>query len=120
MDSKNIKDYLHLYLGQQCRCFNHADSEGWIETISCSIIIDYEDEDSEIEGIVPILRPLSDMTEEEMKSVGHMPHVPLHKDDLKYAIIRNSWPPEQTRYLLSRGFDLFNLIESGLAIKKSS
>lgn len=130
MDSKNIKDYLHLYLGQQCRCYNHADREGWLETISCTIIIEYGDEDSEIEGIVPILRPLSDMTEDESRC--------FHSFGGRYSIVNPKYAINQifganlfyegdngiqiahlTQHLLSKGFDLFGLIDAGLAIKKS-
>lgn len=61
------------------------------------------------QDLKPILRPLSSMTEEEQEEYnkrkqrkGFMAQV--HADN--------------TLWLLSRGFDLFGLIDKGLAIKK--
>jgi hypothetical protein len=126
---KNIKDYLHLYLGCQCKQMGQANEDQTFTLTGIS----YDDLQRQwwayftgeeecyavVKDVFPILRPLSDMTEEEMEHVGPMPHIPLHKEDLNYAIIRGTWTPEQTKYLLSRGFDLFGLIDSGLAIDKT-
>jgi hypothetical protein len=65
--------------------------------------------------IKPILRPLSDMTEEESKEIGFwgvwhdVEFNALAWDDVH-------WSPEDFRILLSHHFDLFNLIPEGLAI----
>lgn len=60
----------------------------------------------------PVLRPLSDMTEEEEVEVQN--HV--DKMGLGYNAMQGA---EITRYLLSRHFDLFNWIPAGLAIDKT-
>lgn len=73
--------------------------------------------------IKPILRPLSDMTEEEMHECGNMVYDFSDEPDL------NKWEPkdfeiglapEQFQWLLSKGFDIFNLIRDGLAINKTT
>jgi hypothetical protein len=62
-------------------------------------------------GIKPILRPLSDMTEEEKNEYWFLNSV---KDSKAQCEAIN------TRYLLSKHFDLFNLIPSGQAINKTT
>jgi hypothetical protein len=123
---KNIKDYLHLYIGCNVQwnkargftltkvnwLFNEfeidQDESGYTETFN----------EKTVHEIKPILRPLSDMTEEECHTLGW---AYLNSNGNK---ILNHSPeylnPEDFKYLLSRGFDLFGLIESGLAIDKSS
>lgn len=65
--------------------------------------------------IKPILRPLSDMTEVERTMFDGM--------HLSYS--ETKWPfigiePQQFTWLLKQDFDLFNLIESGQAIDRST
>lgn len=73
-----------------------------------------------------VLRPLSDITYDEFIEAGKL-HVAgggrigitieeIKDKDLQREPIR----PEVFRYLLSRGFDLFNLIPDRLAIDKST
>lgn len=161
--NKNIKDYLHLYLGcdvsvrkknrieawqrgrisEVSRNSNHGD---WIEVWFPEVITitneQWEDSSSNAHNyfigydeIKLILRPLSDMTEEEMKQVAwlqfnykaedvrgkdrHGNIKVVNKSPFYYWInpIRNT-NPETTLYLLSKHFDLFGLIEDGLAIGK--
>src|SRR6185369_5064909 len=63
-----------------------------------------------------ILRPLSDMTEEEMKCIE------ITDKEFLIANLESGNEPTLTadhlRYLLSKGFDLFGLIDDGLAINK--
>jgi hypothetical protein len=70
-----------------------------------------------------LLRPLSDMTEAEMQECGNLDYDFSGDPDL------NKWTPadfdllltsSQFLWLLSRGFDLFGLIEAGLAIDKTT
>lgn len=70
----------------------------------------------------PILRPLSDMKVEEMQECGNMIYDFSNDEEL------NKWQPsdfeiglapEQFYWLLSKHFDLFGLIEAGLAIDKT-
>lgn len=63
--------------------------------------------------ITPILRPLSDMTEDEKNEVLRICEKDRRfKSSVNYEAIR-------TRYLLSRHFDLFGWIDAGLAIDKT-
>jgi hypothetical protein len=77
-------------------------------------------------GVVPILRPLDSMTEEEAKYIidnYFFGSIDLERDEKKFAInivTRLSQQMEVARYLLSRGFDLFNLIPDGLALNRNT
>ncbi len=97
----NIKDYLHLYLG--CDMLDISDNSTYTlhpEMLYASIK----------DGDKPILRPLSDMTEDESEFVADAAW------QGKPTIYMNA---EITAYLLSKHFDLFGLIEAGLAIDKT-
>ena len=124
---KDIKQYLHLYLGCE------------IETdISFSIShhspVSYKKLDADNYGKIigelsvsewsryckPILRPLSSMTEEEaFECFGSQ--WDGDEPTMKSMVKEDGWElmhfaPTHFKYLLSKGFDLFGLIESGLAI----
>lgn len=109
---REIRDYLHLYLGQDCRCYSTWDTDGWKETVTPDLLIEVSDEDSRIGGLRLILRPLSDMTEEEDQI-----EFPKHN---RGEFIDMHWYPEGYVWLLSKGFDLFGLIEEGLAVDKTN
>jgi hypothetical protein len=152
----NIKDYLHLYLG--CEVKNRLRKEerfilsGYNKGKQTCFIWNFNkpEEHMEIawEFIVPVLRPLSDMTEEEAKhffglsdnaevycKVNHGNHTEFMykwedgevvydtKDGKSYssvAITHNRHLLETSSdgfiFLLSKHFDLFGLIDAGLAI----
>lgn len=139
--TKNIKDYLHLYIGHLAeisqlsqRMVAYGFEDGQVK-INGYFIDALEKESSFV--IKPILRPLSDMTEEdktilfrlafgaehEYTSFGFSPveQILLADKDksTRCAVSLTSIPAEGVRYLLSRGFDLFGLIEAGLAIDKT-
>lgn len=108
---KELKDYLHLYLGCSVKWYN-----GKIATLidtdktNCNIydVVKYH---TGIENIKPILRPLSDMTEEEemeWRNISGGNQSPTLKESA-----------EEIRWFLSKHFDLFGLIEAGLAIDKT-
>jgi hypothetical protein len=123
MESKEqlaVTEYLHLYKGCNVR---HKD--GWIgRLLGVNETLGRAFQPLKIEApnglavwwnwkdITPILRPLSDMTEEEYNTwengIGGKlrtgTHDLIEEDALK------------THYLLSKHFDLFGLIEAGLAI----
>lgn len=67
--------------------------------------------------VKPILRPLSDMTEEERtefeKTKMFVKATPVHH------VGNMQWTPETFRWCLSNRFDIFGLIESGKAIDKT-
>ena len=120
---KEIKDYLPFYLGCQAKVIfarNEAAPEigelievgknmAFVETGKHEY---YECMPYEVK---PILRPLSDMTEEEKTE--------LKLNLFQFANLENYnevlWRFEQTRFLLSKHFDLFGLIPAGLAIDKT-
>jgi hypothetical protein len=120
--SKEIKDYLHLYLGCECmtpkgigKLFRYDIETNWTWCVFGIMGPEFEDS-GHIENVKPILRPLSDMSEEE-------------KIELKLNVVQAStinhaseimWTFEQVRILLSKHFDLFNLIGEGLAIDKTT
>lgn len=66
--------------------------------------------------IKPILRPLSDMTEEEKAQLRDFMGWARYVEYLKFGLCT----PEGVAYLLKQGFDLFNLIESGQAIDRTT
>lgn len=177
--AKDIKDYIHLYCGQLAQISELSQrmiAYGWEDgqvKITGYLIDCLEKEDAF--NIKPILRPLSDMADEEAKKVVM---IALKRDDATGLKINRTpernyvsiwyaqWLPmgdyqkkqwtecdleicisddftiynhtfyrkgngtavgneplyhqhETTAYLLSKGFDLFGLIEAGLAIDKT-
>lgn len=110
---KKIKDYLHLYLG--CDAMIYNDKSFIMDKVTSSSL---NIEDGSVTKIKPILRPLSDMTEQEsyelcwQKNQNHM--------KLNWSLNESAIHPNEFLYLLKQGFDLFGLIESGLAIDKTT
>lgn len=123
--SKQLKDYLHLYLGCECMYLN---GEAVISEISmdsryellCSVKLKGGKKhlQAAIEKVKPILRPLPDMTDEEKKEIDKQ-----YKAFTKSKTFNDTgvvmWAAKHTQILLSKHFDLFGLIESGLAIDKT-
>ena len=111
---KELKDYLHLYLGceidisGQREILDSVAKSGQIETLFRGYLRNYRDLSDE--DIAPILRPLSDMTDEEAQEVY----------TIKGKNAFNNFEGETTKHLLSKHFDLFGLIEAGLAIDKTT
>lgn len=113
---KKLKNYLHLYLGCEVQCVKGEQSllreynisQGQVFRLGSNrifavlMLIDY---------FKLILRPLSSMTEEES--------LELEKYPMAYDTMQRWWSSEQFVWLLSKGFDLFGLIEAGLAIDKT-
>lgn len=108
MDSK---DYLHLYLGCDT-------DKGKLIGIELNKAVCMMDDLSIVEGNIYslklILRPLSDMTEEEASESRKIFDSMVAADKLNCEI-----EAARTLFALSKGFDLFGLIDAGLAIKKS-
>ena len=134
--SKEIKDYLHLYLG--CEVMT-LEGQGRLAEITrssnCSdrvciffkytVCKIYEADGSHdkvisnahhyyfgSDDIKPILRPLSKMKKKENKELAEIIGLDTDKEV-------HIWTPDQFVWLLKKGFDLFGLIESGLAIDKT-
>lgn len=118
---KDIKDYLHLYLG--CKVEIGATLPGMLLGVEGNTAFVKHFTEGRIcmalKQVKPILRPLSDMTEEE----GVEAEV-AWKEGSNYGETigqgLNCAYAYRLKYLLSKGFDLFNLIPKGLAIDKSS
>lgn len=150
---KTIKDYLHLYLGQECRCYSTWDTDGWKETVTPDLLLEVSDEDSRIGGLRLVLRRLSSITDDEIKELFHWEKVRHEYKDISFdrwtvenrttgvitltGITMNYTIPTDEgdharsytievsgmnaydfKWCLSKGFDLFGLIDGGLAIQK--
>lgn len=110
---KELEDYLHLYLGCEFLDEKTKDELQYKLDIERLELINRTNDWKDIKLI---LRPLSDITEgEKMDLRSHF----LEMDN-PYNTGDTPWHFEQTRYLLSKHFDLFGLIEAGLAIDKST
>lgn len=117
---KQLKDYIHLYLG----CDFQADnSSGSINSYTIYHINAYWEM---YQNFKLLLRPLSSMTEDEKDGLRHADRLATSQNILpeirasrltNYHFTQKS--AEITRYLLSRGFDLYDLIPAGLAIDKT-
>jgi len=115
-----FKDVAHLYLG--CDMYSVPQSnEYFIEkltgvhsdmAISVNGNLDYPEYDSK-----PILRPLSDMTDEECNSYNKIQLTCYSAFPFKDQCIQEAL---KVKFLLSLGFDLFGLIESNEAIDKTT
>lgn len=113
---KDIKDYLYLYLGCECVVFK-GKLHKLLGIMGHIISIGYGDGfvkvmNVKIEDCEFAFRHLSDMTEKEAKEIG-----------IEWAEFRGeeigSFAPKEFVSLLKKSFDLFGLIESGLAIDKT-
>lgn len=125
---KELKDYLHLYLGCECMI---GDLNWKPETNLYGLAPGVDPNhgrpirtklDAHVLNVFShkttlILRPLSSMTEEEQDHVWHAeePNSILQMEN-GTKVRKVVLAPERTAYLLSKGFDLFNLIPEGLAV----
>lgn len=121
---KKIEDYLPFYLG--CKVKWGSDTAVLIDTdkVNCNLFMDGKKYNTSISNIKPYFRLLDSMTEDEQFEMSEI--TGLHIRDLfvkalqegtKYVIdVRNSF--EVVKYLLSKHFDLFGLIENGLALNE--
>lgn len=132
--SKEIKDYLHLYLGCWVLIKPPQDEDrrvgqfiGFSDEHKLSARIKFRSNTPEgrvnLLFFKPILRPLSDMTEEEhqewMNLRGWVHENFNGKEGVENGIHCGFGDGFSAAYLLKQGFDLFGLIESGLAIDKT-
>jgi hypothetical protein len=108
---KDIKNYAHLFVGGQF-VYRVGEYE-WSEPMKFTadqldvFYINVEDPNCHYRFI---LRPLSSMMEEEGKQIFGETFIRLVEGGTLYL------SPNQTLTLLSKGFDLFGLIDSGLAV----
>lgn len=139
---KKVEDYLKYYINAARFRLRYVDytSEQWsVWTILTPLRFKQCSEDVSVENIQLELRPLSSMTEEEAIEVAklsewepHFTNPRVEKNKFDDLIVR--WGAgrdqiesynatgelfycyEQFHYLLNKGFDLFQLIEEGLAL----
>lgn len=142
---KNIKDNIHLYIDSDAKILWVEDKSFHDVNLKNLNIVKHDDG-----GVVLALRPLSDMKDDEAielikvttdpKRHDSIEIVELTSDHIWYvdgelwhsdgisemydkALFFSHLASEQFRYLLSKGFDVFNLIDVGLGIditKKST
>ena len=105
MSEKKLQDYLHYYIGCQMMYSSHHEPQNE------PYVLTFKNIEEAIEfGDRPILRRLEDITDEEDQEY----HKLLLTKELDDYSIRHDCP-ESFHYLLKRGFDLFDLIDSGVA-----
>lgn len=121
---KQLKDYLHFYLQSSIKCQRMGTE---VEAIITGISYDdtqkiwwayFENEEEGycvLEDVFPILRPLSDMTEEEYKQVEQWQ---IYQGEITASFALSC--AECTAWMLKQNFDVFNLIKDGLAIDKAT
>lgn len=142
----DIKDYLHLYIGCKYRIMYIDYEEGQYTLWSILTPDRYVTimNDASICEIQLLLRPLSDMTEEEaieFVKLNEFDYYGEHPNKRIYKTYKNefgetivSWGegynskevptaikrfrPNEFNYLLKQGFDLFGLLDAGLAKTK--
>ena len=138
-EKKDIREYLKYYIGcEVIGKYLDEDRKGYLTGVrngsyECEIQFFEEDgfnvmeepEFNEPSDVKLCLSRLEDMCEEDVKVCGNMgydfsddPNPDMHprKEDF---VNPTMLLPEQFHYLLSKGYDLFGLIESGLAIDKN-
>lgn len=134
---RDVKEFLHLYLGGD-NPLGFQNNFGYVEYLQPGSYEQFRD--AGILGGKPILRPLSDMTEEEKVMLccmnldppwqpGHI--IQTNEDDIaamrifdmqgdskSLYIPKKRIEPKNFLWLLSKHFDLFNLHEDGLCLYK--
>jgi hypothetical protein len=129
----NIKDYLHLYMG--CAIADSSDNDFIVCDELDADFLKYLLESPRLKDFRLVLRPLSDISKEEVADLmgiegfiqrgnfcspffqceyrdleeeTHCTHLYIHQLDPKHFL-----------FLLSKYFDLFGLINAGLALDKT-
>jgi hypothetical protein len=107
MSDKKLQDYLHFYMG--CK-FITDNSEGEVNPETIRFIYPMIEKGYNVQLV---LRKLEDWTAEELKTYNTLKG---KKTDGVHAVYIAYDTPQTFNYLLKQGFDLFNLIDAGLAI----
>ena len=135
---KELKDYLHLYLGCEVK-FPKSQSPKTNGVVKCDAECIHDlHEYGEWEYCKPILRPLSDMTQDEadviwgildwnerITGVARITDIirefdVIEEDNDTTSNAHWGYLCKILPYLLKYGFDLFGLIDAGLAIDKTT
>ncbi len=142
---KKIEDYLHLYLGCECQVdddkiginygvtrrvpvLGKINPSDIIRHTTVKVVYDimkkHGFETIPFPSVKIILRPLSDMTEEEAKEVNVEGAKGWRRinnginDDIYLGLIHRQ--ANEVKYLISKSFDVFGLIKAGLAIDRTT
>lgn len=118
----NAEDYLKMTFSQPNPFIAIEDNELFIGQMKCSL--GWEEDDVYLKEMKPILRPLSDLTKEiEVNGEKFVPYKKMHlvlsyveeflNEDLW---IGQEWDFERVELLMQWHFDIYGLIESGIAI----
>ncbi len=110
MTTTNVKDVLHLYLGCDAEIVN--DGTTMRDKITTSTI-DHKD----TWKVIPILRPLSDLTEAEQEQWNQI-STPIGEMAIESAM-QIHWA-KRLNFYRSIGIDCDQLLESGQAINKTT
>lgn len=124
-----LSEVLHLYLNADVYCETPV-GKGKLITLGMLGLFGFGMrpgfKEFSSEEVKPLLRPLSDMTEQERDHIGIELKAGIwNADDIKsWGNSSLLWTnkhltPKVFAYLLSRSFDLFGLLESGQAIDKT-
>lgn len=114
---KDIKDYIHLYLGADCFEIIGTKQINKVLKVTPEIL---RYTITETGKYILILRRLSSITDEEYNHMWFgMSEIEV-KCHTSTIIRKFNATPEQVAYMLKQGIDIFNLIDSGLAIDKDT
>ena len=119
-----FQEVAHLYFGCPLQTkdgigtFNVLYSAGTVKPKSCVPIGCYDlvKSDWRFSEVKPILKPLSDLTQSDADVLGWADIENLRERFFNEPEL-DDFTPLEFLYLLSKGFDLFNLIDNGEAIK---
>lgn len=125
-----FEEVANLYIGCKCAFYNELTDKG-IPTLTGLLkypymgvlySLDTEEYHHEVDisDFKPILRPLSDMSKDELEKIVEIGEVNHRGESPENFVIGwKAYTPNTFAYLLSRSFDLFGLIESGEALDKT-
>lgn len=124
---KKLSDYLHLYLGAKCSADGNEFNLAGVEITDTGTlaydgtIIDGIHQCWWVEncGFKLFLRPISDISNSEADEIGYDNAKVFLKDAIQYRDGVGLLIARDFHYLLNRRFDLFGLIEAGLAIQQT-
>jgi|SRR5688572_4459986 len=140
---KQLKDYLHLFLGCQIQYPDNARDRtitakftGFSREDGVETTYNGQTQENKAIGdylawkengyhnanafhIKPILRPLSSMTRGESLVIFKADRVHLYNDPQRKAADLFLFTPHEFKILLEMGFDVFDLIADGLAIDET-
>ena len=135
---ETLQQYLPLYLGQKIEYFDMFENKYSIGVLNgihtntghFSVFVEGTSSGHDIDKCKLILRPISSMTEEEAKELiaplNELRIMSIKRGGIQYStpemefgsefLFFSSLDPIRLKWLLSKGFDIFNLKEKGLAI----